>query len=516
MRDPLEATIVGQVVRQLTEFAGAHPDLVARLRSVEERERTQRFHIAVVGEFKRGKSTLLNALLGRTVVPTGVLPLTSVATEVRYGAGTATAVGLDGSETQIDVSEVADYVTEAGNPDNVRGVERVVIEVDAPLLQRGLVLVDTPGIGSIHAHNTEAALAEYQRIDAAIVVLAADTPLSEGERAILDQLRSKNMRTFVVVNRCDHLRADDLAEVGAFIRSQVDAPLWMVSARAALSRRASSGERDDPGEFDDFARAIGAFVDQDLAAARAVATRDQLDHIAAELVDRLQLELSAASLGAETAMSRADAFERAAEVERDSFVGDRLVLDQRVDQLCASVGEHLADMVADAFERRAPELRGAANVLPLAGLEDRLGILTESIVAEETDRALETSSTIVQQGWSELAAWYRSRLDARVAAVRGIAADLFEVPLISTSARTAEVARAQVRLNFHHEASVTEPVDHLVRSLLPPPIRRRRAITAATNRLHRLLDRKQGGSAWRSWRSFNGSDASMPRPRRWS
>ena len=144
----------------------------------------------VVGEFKRGKSTLVNALLGVEVLPTGVLPLTAVMTEVVHGQAGATVAGLDGTRVDVGLDDVARFVTEAGNPGNERGVDRVEVRVPAPLLSTGLVLVDTPGLGSIHLHNTEVGRASLLEADGAIVLLSADEPLSDEERQLLDTLGS--------------------------------------------------------------------------------------------------------------------------------------------------------------------------------------------------------------------------------------------------------------------------------------------------------------------------------------
>jgi GTP-binding protein EngB required for normal cell division len=480
------------VAADLAELAVDHPDLVARVDAVAERARSRRFHIAVVGEFKRGKSTLLNALLGRAVLPTGVLPLTSVATEVVHGPDGATVIGLDGTRTDIGLDEVADHVTEAGNPDNRRRVDRVVVHVPVSLLATGLVLVDTPGIGSIHAHNTDAAFAEYELSDAAVVVLAADAPLSDAERSILDMFRERRMRTFVVVNRCDHLRAGELAQVRSFIGAQVDAPIWMVSARSALDPRAPGSDGLDAGEFAEFAAAVRRFVDNELVAARDTATRNQLDRIAAELGERLHLEMAAAALDAEDLTARVGEFERAAGVERESFEADRLLLNRRFDELCGSVGEHLEEFVTDAFTRRSPELRATADGSAVRGLEDRLAALTESIVADEATRALAAESARAEQAWSELASWFRGRLDERVTSIRAAASGVFDVQLGPLEGPPLETVRGRFTLHFHHEASVTEPVDHLARAMIPAPIRCRRATRSAVERLHQLLDRNAG------------------------
>src|SRR3990170_7065969 len=95
----------------------------------------QRFVVAVVGEFKRGKSTFINALLGEELLPVGVVPLTSVVTVVTHGPDQRVEVVYeDGTRKDISPEEVSRYVTERHNPGNRLGVRRVNMEHPAPEL----------------------------------------------------------------------------------------------------------------------------------------------------------------------------------------------------------------------------------------------------------------------------------------------------------------------------------------------------------------------------------------------
>ena len=112
----------------------------------------------VAGEAKRGKSTLINALLGRAVLPAGVTPLTAVATTVRYGDDPHAEVRFaDGHEEKQPLTALPELVTERGNPGNRRHVAAVTVYLDAPVLAGGVELVDTPGTGSVFAWDTAAA-----------------------------------------------------------------------------------------------------------------------------------------------------------------------------------------------------------------------------------------------------------------------------------------------------------------------------------------------------------------------
>ena len=107
-----------------------------------------RFYVVCVGQFKRGKSTLLNALIDAAVLPTGVRPITTAVTVVRYGGRLAARVRFRGRDWQdCDPAALATYVSEEHTPGNEKDVAAVEVFAPSPLLRSGLCLVDTPGIG---------------------------------------------------------------------------------------------------------------------------------------------------------------------------------------------------------------------------------------------------------------------------------------------------------------------------------------------------------------------------------
>ena len=122
-------------------------------------------YVAVIGEFKRGKTTLINALLGADLLPTGVLPVTAVPALARFGMRPRVTLRLlDGSEVDSDIAGLHGYLTEQENPGNRKGVREAIIEYPALVLESGLILVDTPGTGSVHLHNTQATVDFLPRV----------------------------------------------------------------------------------------------------------------------------------------------------------------------------------------------------------------------------------------------------------------------------------------------------------------------------------------------------------------
>ncbi|MGB6534410.1 MAG: dynamin family protein [Xanthobacteraceae bacterium] len=245
--------------RAVMRSLGPDSPLPARLVDLRERMRQQRLQIAVLGQFKRGKSTFVNALLGAALLPAGVLPLTAVSTFISWREEPLIRIHFaDGRETEQlpvrDANAVCDalfrFVTEEANPKNHLGVERVELFYPAPILRGGICLIDTPGIGSTLEHNTEAALRVLPECDSSLFILSADPPITQAELGYLRRLKPKIGRTFFVLNKIDYLTADERVAVADFLRGvlitgsflEPGMEILAVSSRLGLSAKE---RRDD-------------------------------------------------------------------------------------------------------------------------------------------------------------------------------------------------------------------------------------------------------------------------------
>jgi len=175
---------LGKLLQQLDRS-----DLATRATVAAARLRRPSTIVCVVGEFKQGKSSLVNALLGHPVCPVDDDLATSAITLVRFGeqAGAVVRSKQDGKEvaTPIPVTELNQWVSEAGNPGNHKGVERVEVAVPSPFLKQGLVIVDTPGMGGLGAGHAAATLSFLPFADGLIFVSDASAELSAPELEFL-------------------------------------------------------------------------------------------------------------------------------------------------------------------------------------------------------------------------------------------------------------------------------------------------------------------------------------------
>ncbi len=188
-------------------------------RSVAERVAEGRFYVACVGQFKRGKSTLINALMGASILPVGVVPVTTVPTVIRHGDHRSARIRFQTKDwAAVPIDKLDEYVSEDKNPENAKAVAGVEVFFPSPLLSSGMCFVDTPGLGSVFAGNTAATHDFIPHIDAAIIVIGADPPISGEELAIVESVAKLVSNLLFVLNKADRVNPGELATATAFAR----------------------------------------------------------------------------------------------------------------------------------------------------------------------------------------------------------------------------------------------------------------------------------------------------------
>ena len=210
-----------------------------------------RFILAVLGQFKRGKSSLMNAIIGHEFLPTGVLPLTSAITVLKYGPVQRLVVTKSNSmfTEEMPISSLGDYVTEKGNPGNQKKIKTVAVELPVPFLRYGIEFVDTPGVGSVITANTETTYNFLPECDAVLFVTGADTPMTSPELEFLKKIKEYVNRIFFVINKVDLISEEELKEVTTFVTKTISDALesdtvkvFPVSSRMGLDARITGNE----------------------------------------------------------------------------------------------------------------------------------------------------------------------------------------------------------------------------------------------------------------------------------
>jgi GTP-binding protein EngB required for normal cell division len=403
--DALDA--LAGIARELGD-EGAATDAVALRQRVDE----GRFFVACVGQFKRGKSTVINALVGDEVLPVGVIPVTAVVTVVRHGEVRRVRVKTrQAGWHDVAPSDLSAYVAEEHNPDNIKEVLGVEAFVPSPLLACGMCLVDTPGLGSVHASNTAATREFLPHIDAALVVLGADPPISGDELALVQEVAREVTHVVFVINKADRLAETDVAQARVFTskvvadRLQRAAPeILIVSAKertrdgptrdwATLERSLGTLAQEGGGELVEAARRRGlaritARLEHDIAVHRTALERP---------LEESELRLAAMTHAVEDAQRALRQLEYLFRAEEDAI---RRMLEERRNVF---LRESLPAVAADLLARLnagdpATAPRTAAFAMAQAIAHERLEKWTRSIQPEAEDCYRRATSTFVTLG----------------------------------------------------------------------------------------------------------------------
>lgn len=173
--------------------------------------------VAVLGQFKAGKSSFVNSLIGRDVLPVGVIPVTTVITRLQFGERERAVISFyDGTAKEIPVSALDEYTSEAKNPSNQKSVETVDIELPGLADYAGLRLVDTPGLGSVFKAHMEVSAHWLPEAGAAVLAVSADRPLSDNDVQLIRELTQYTPRIVLLLTKADLLTPPQQEEVVRF------------------------------------------------------------------------------------------------------------------------------------------------------------------------------------------------------------------------------------------------------------------------------------------------------------
>lgn len=194
----------------------------SRIASLALRLEDNNLEVALFGRVSSGKSSLLNALLDTDVLPVGVNPITAVPTRLRYGTSLRAEIGFaSGRSEEVSIDEFRQLVSEDGNPGNQRNVIRAVVEIPSSRLNQGIVLVDTPGLGSLARRGAAETMAYLPACDLAILLIDAGSTLNDEDLGTLRLLYEGGIPAIVLLSKADLLAEADLRRVGRYIETQV-------------------------------------------------------------------------------------------------------------------------------------------------------------------------------------------------------------------------------------------------------------------------------------------------------
>jgi len=464
-----------------------------RLAELRARVESRCLRVLVAGEAKRGKSTLVNQMIGRDVLPTGVTPVTAVVTTVRRAEADEhiEVTFQDGHRARHDLAKLADFVSERGNPLNERGVRTVDVLIRSDLLDRfDVELVDTPGTGSVFEHNTVAAEESLESLDAAIFVLSADPPIAAAERDLLARTSALSVRTFVVLNKADQLDEAGLQEAEAFTAQVVADATGLGSDMFTCSARQG---RSDAG-YARFAEAMERYLADRAEADIVIALRGHAACLAGAMLDAAVLTERSLQLSASSSAERVTLFRdrlqaiaaRQRDIDDRCWAAERRLrreLDTAAAQMSATVSSTCRREVLAALDGRLRDEDPAV-------VETQGRALVVQVISEHVDRWRDDRAHQLEAGLASLIDVAAADLAAQLTDLRTAARDLLDIELAVDPGAALLRPGREFWYDFDPRIGFGPPVPEIARKALPG--RARRVRTRLLEEIPQLADRQVG------------------------
>ena len=421
------------------------------------------FNLVVLGQFKRGKTSLINALLGIDILPVAVVPLTSIATILTYGEALRVNVHFtDGRVSEIKPESLSEYVTEKGNPKNVKDVSKVVVTYPSHYLKDGVRLIDTPGVGSVYQHNTDVAYEYLPKSDAALFLLSVDQPLSQAELDFLKDVRQYSDRIFFLLNKVDYFSGDELAESLAFSMNVLqevmgaDIKIYPISARLALEGKTSgSDELLQKSGLPAFSSVLGRFLMEEKGNVLITSVTNNLLRIISHARFEIDLEVKSLTTPLEVLKDKIEAFEKKkVEVMQEKQDMD-ILLDGQTKAIVKNVLEpdlekikkEITPIVLTGLESCYQENRG----LPLKELNKVLEERVMADVKQAYNAWRVGEDERLSHDFESICGRFMTRIDDTVDSLLKFSSDLFAVPFDAVKAESLWTARSRFYYKFKDE-----------------------------------------------------------------
>jgi GTPase Era involved in 16S rRNA processing len=467
---------------------------------------TNAFNLVVVGQFKRGKTSLINALLGADILPVAVVPLTSIATVMTYGDALRIKVYFnDGNVAEIKPESLPEYVTEKGNPKNVKDVNEVVVTYPSHYLKDGVRLIDTPGVGSIYQHNTDVAYRYLPKSDAVLFLLSVDQPMSRAELDFLKDVREYSDRIFFLLNKADYLNESDLRESIDFQKNVLteatgsDVRIFPLSAKLALDgelNRAADMLRKSM--LPQFSRTLNTFLVEEKGKVLIISVANNLLRMISQARLELELEMKSLTTPLGELQQKIAAFEaRKQEVLLEKRDFDILldgeikrlssdILDEDIrkyrKELLAREQVHLDEEFARTKSLPLKELKKALEEMIIRHVKQAFNIWR----AMEDDRLAKAFEAICRR--------FVVKIDEAVDALLKFSSDLFEIPYEAIKTEALWSTKSMFYYKFKEQPGAIEMVASSLTLALPKFIGDKVILKKMEDYLLRAVDLQLGRS----------------------
>ena len=440
---------------------------------------TNAFNLVVVGQLKRGKTSLINALLGADILPVAVVPLTSIATVMTYGDALRIKVYFnDGNVAEIRPESLTEYVTEKGNPKNVKDVTEVVVTYPSHYLKDGVRLIDTPGVGSIYQHNTDVAYQYLPKSDAVLFLLSVDQPMSKAELDFLEDVREYSNKIFFLLNKADYLNETDLKESVDFSMNVLreatgsEVRIFPLSAKLALDGELNkAADMIQKSLLPKFSKRLNTFLMEEKGKVLIISVGNNLLRMISQARLELELELKSLATPLDELQQKIKAFEaRKQEVllEKQDF---DILLDGETKRLSTNIlDDDLTKFRRELLAREQvhiEELFSQAKSLPTRELKKTI---EESIISHVKQafniwRALEDDR--LEKAFEAVCRRFVVKINDIVDALMKFSSDLFEIPYEAFGTEALWSAKSRFYYKFKEQPGGIEIVASSLTLALP-------------------------------------------------
>jgi|YelNatPaOPRAMG01_1025707.scaffolds.fasta_scaffold25925_1 GTP-binding protein EngB required for normal cell division len=472
----------------------------------------QNLNLVVLGQFKRGKTTVINSMLGANVLPTAVIPLTSIITKLVYSEHQIVTVKFyDGKTKEVSLEEISDYVTERNNPNNIKGVDYVEIGYPSEYLRQGIVLVDTPGIGSTFAHNTAVAYNYLPNMDAGIFVVSGDPPLSEVEYNYLDSIKLYIEKIFFLFNKIDIMTEEECRESLEFTKNLIEKKLnvkeikiFPVSARLALQAKLNNDKMlYIKSNFREFEDALDTFIKKDKYNTLIRSINNRAINLLKDL--KMEIEITINAINSPIDELR----------EKIRLLKEKIgIIDKRIKEMQVLLEDEIKTLKTD-LENDVEQFKSQASERLKAGLlnlsyDDKhkdaiLQTFTNYLkqgINDECSRWFKTEEEKISQSLSQILMNYAKAVDEETNNIRTLAADLFNVRFNKTDELT--YLDPYSRLWYKVDDIITWGIDNIP-MVLPNLFFKNYIVKQTKKRIDEEIDRNAGRARYDLFRRIDNT-----------
>jgi GTPase SAR1 family protein len=484
----------------------SHLENIAGCTSQELKEKLLNnvFNLVVLGQFKRGKTTLINALLGAEILPTAVVPLTSIATILKYGETLSIKVFFnDGQVTEIGPDRLSQYVTEKGNPKNMKDVLEVVITYPSSYLKDGVRLIDTPGVGSVYEHNTDVAYQYLPKSDAALFLLSVDQPVSKAELDFLKDVKEYSNRIFFLQNKADYVGYEDLNESISFSKKIIEeymgreARIFPLSAKLALEGKLS-GEKELLGKsfLADFEKLLNTFLMEEKGKVLLLSVSNSLLRVLSQALFESGLEMKSLTIPVDELKAKIEAFEKKKKEvlrEKDDF---DILLDGEVNRLVKKgLDEDLADFKKETTSILSAGLESFYKEKRSLSSKE-LNVALERYIMDEVKNAYNNwwaqEDGRLASGFEAICGRFISKINETVDALFKFSSELFAIPFQAFKAEELWTVKPGFYYKFREDPVMLEVLATSFTLTLPKFLGDKIILKKMKEFLLQMIDR-QGG-----------------------